>query len=88
MDEQTILLNATTTSQGLYLTELGSFDDDPAADEVYSFALKMNHNVAALDQTVERANDSYLNMQQLRSKGLLSRVVYGGRLGVDDDVTG
>jgi hypothetical protein len=87
MSEETILINATTTSQGLYLTELGSFDDDPAADDVYEFALKSNNNFMTLDQTVERTNDTYLNMQQLRSKGLLGRVMYGGRTGVDDDPT-
>ena len=71
-----------TTSTGLKLTELGSFEDDPSADDVWVFAEKMNDNLKALDITVTQAENAANNLEQIEAKGILRGALYGGRGGI------
>lgn len=73
----------TTTSNGLQLANLGEYDDDPEADDVYVFAYKMNENLETLDTTVGQASNAANNLKQIEAKGVIRGVIYGGRLGVD-----
>lgn len=81
-EEQDYLSQSVKTSNELYLAELGSFEDDPSADDVYLFALKMNENIVLMDDTISKATNNSLELEMLRDKGLLGEVAYGGRLGV------
>lgn len=81
-EEQDYLSQSNKTANDLYLAELGSFEDDPSADDVYLFALKANENFTLLDSTVSKASNNTLELEMLRDKGLLGEVAYGGRLGV------
>ena len=71
-----------TTNTGLKLAELGSFEDDPSADDVWLFAQKMNENLIALDITVAQAENAANNLEQIEAKGVISGVLYGGRGGI------
>lgn len=81
-DEQVYLAQSVQTSNALYLAELGSFEDDPSADDVYLFALKMNENIRLLDTTISQAANNSTELDSLRNKGLFGQVTYGGRLGI------
>lgn len=81
-EEQTYLSQSVHTSNELYLANLGEFEDDPAADDVYLFALKMNENIIRLDDTISKATNNSLELEMLREKGLFGVTAYGGRLGI------
>jgi hypothetical protein len=81
MTEEELLQQSTITTNELYLAELGSFEDDPSADDVYVFALKMNANVVRLDDTISKANSNTEDLEMLRQTGLFGQALYGGRLG-------
>jgi hypothetical protein len=79
--EEVVLAQSVHTTNELYLAELGEFEDDPAADDVYIFALKMNENLIRLDDTVSKCNNNTLELEMLRERGLFGAAAYGGRLG-------
>ena len=80
-EEQDYLSQSVQTLNELYLAELGEFEDDPAADDVYLFALKMNENIVRLDDTISKAYNNSQELEMLRAKGLFGVATYGGRLG-------
>lgn len=84
MTDAEILLASNPTTNGLHTTVLGEFADDPAADDVYVFALKSNHNVAVLDAALTTVNNASASLTQLMALGFFSGVTYGGRVGVPD----
>lgn len=81
-EEQQYLDASNQTSNDLYLASLGDFEDDPAADDVYFFALKSNENMLKLDDTMTKANNNTSDIESLRSRGLFEIAAYGGRLNV------
>lgn len=81
-EELDYISQSTKTLNELYLAELGSFEDDPSADDVYIFALKMNENMVLLDDTISKSLNNSLELEMLRDKGTLGEVIYGGSYGV------
>ena len=64
--------------QHLQAVELGEFEEDPAADDLTTFAEKFNDNMEVVDPALTKVGELDQQMNFLELKGLTTGFVFGG----------